>query len=185
MTRNIWIWPVLLALFAGCAGTSVKPEQGEVSLDQHLPLRLAVDMSPEDLALQTHNFYYPRPYYESYHWTEEGKLVRKAALTAFAPLVEQVLPRDEMPVPDIIIKVRGRSIYNPAAKVWYVDVTAIGYLPNGQEVGSFQAQSETAGVVTFFEQALESTYIAAFQETGRKFLNSGAFSEAMRQRKPD
>ena len=182
MERKFFIWSVLLALLAGCAGTPIKPEHGEVSLDQHLPLRIAVDMSPEDLALQTHNFYYPRPYYETYHWTEEGKLVRKAALTAFAPLVEQVLPREEMPAPDLIIKVSGRSVYNPAMRVWYVDVTAIGYLPNGEEVGSFQAASKTAGVMTFFEQALESTYIAAFQDIGRKFLQSGAMSEAMRQR---
>ncbi|MGH8711245.1 MAG: hypothetical protein ACREVA_08005, partial [Burkholderiales bacterium] len=70
MTRNILIWPVLLALFAGCADTPVKPGNGEETLDQHLPLRLAVDMSPEDLALQTHNFYNLRAYYETYHWTE-------------------------------------------------------------------------------------------------------------------
>ena len=183
MTRNTLIWPALLALLAGCADTSpVKPVNGEVNLEQHLPLRLAVDMSPEDLALQTHHFYNVYGYFETYQWTAEGKLVQNAALIAFAPLVEQVLPRDEMPVPDMIIKVRGRSIYNPMAQVWYVDVTAIGYLPNGEEVGSFQAKSETAGVVTFFEQALESTYIAAFQETGRKFLQSGAMNEAMRQR---
>ena len=182
MTRNTLIWPALLALLAGCAGTPVKPEHGEVSLDQHLPLRIAVDMSPEDLALQTHNFYNIRAYYETYHWTEEGKLVRKAALTAFAPLAEEVLPRNEMPVPDMIIKVRGRSVYNPAMRVWYVDVTATGYLSSGEEIGSFQATSKTAGVVTFFEQALESTYIAAFQDIGRKFLQSGAMSEAMRQR---
>ena len=182
MTRNFLIWPALLALLAGCTETPVKPGQGEISLDQHLPLRLAVDMNPEDLALQTHNFYNQLGYFETYHWTAEGKLVQIAALTAFAPLVEQVLPRNEMPVPDMIIKVRGRSIYNPMATTWYVDVTATGYLPNGQEVGSFQAKSETAGVVAFFEQALESTYIAAFQETGRKFLQSGAMSEALRQR---
>ncbi|MGH8753362.1 MAG: hypothetical protein ACREUJ_05730 [Burkholderiales bacterium] len=173
---------MLMVLLAGCVKTPVKPGNGEVSLDQHLPLRLAVDMNPEDLALQTHHFYNVFGYFETYHWTEEGKLVQNAALTAFAPMITLVLPRNEMPVPDMIIKVRGRSTYNPMATTWYVDVTATGYLPNGQEVGSFQAKSETSGVVAFFEQALESTYIAAFQETGRKFLQSGAMSEAMRQR---
>ncbi len=182
MVHNVLIWPVLLVLLAGCAETPVKPGNGEVSLDQHLPLRLAVDMNPEDLALMTHNFYNIRGYFETYHWTEEGKLVRNAALTAFAPLVEQVLPRDEMPVPDMIIRVRGRSVYNPMMQVWYVNVTATGYLPNGEEVGSFKAKSITEHVLVFHEQALESTYVAAFQETGRKFLQSGAMSEAVRQR---
>ena len=183
MTRNILIWPVLLALFAGCADTPVKPGNGEVTLDQHLPLRLAVDMSPEDLAQMTHHFYYMRAYYG--RWTEEGKLVRKAALTAFAPLVEQVLPREEMPAPDLIIKVSGSSFYNPAMRVWYVDVTATGYLSSGEEIGTFRASSRVGGVVAFYEQALESTYVAAFQETGRKFLNSGALSAAARQHSPD
>ena len=185
MTRNILIWPVLLGLLAGCAGTSVKPGNGEVSLDQRLPLRIAVDMNPEDLALMTHNFYNIRGYFETYYWTAEGKLVQSAALTAFAPLAEQVLPRDEMPVPDMIIKVRGRSIYNPMAQAWYVDVTATGYLPNGEEIGTFKASSQLGGVVVFWEQALESTYVAAFQETGKKFLNSGALSTAARQHSPD
>ncbi len=182
MVRNLLIWPVLLALVAGCADKSVKPGNGEVSLNQHLPLRLAVDMSPEDLARMTHNFYNIRAYYETYHWTTEGKLVREAALTAFAPMVEQVLPRDEMPVPDMIIKVRGRSVYNPMNRAWYVDVTATGYLPNGTEVGSFQATSQAVGVMAFYEQALESTYVAAFQDTARKFLQSGAMNQVMRQR---
>lgn len=180
MTRNFLIWPVLLALVVGCADKSVKPGNGEESLNQHLPLRLAVDMSPEELARQTHNFYNIHAYYETYQWTSEGELVRKAALTAFAPMVEQVLPRDEMPVPDMIIKVRGRSVYNPMAQAWYVDVTATGYLPNGAEVGSFQATSQAVGVVAFYEQALESAYVAAFQDTARKFLQSGAMSEAVR-----
>jgi len=85
-------------------------------------------------------------------------------------------------VPDMIIRVRGRSTFNPMATVWYVDVTATGFLPNGTEVGSFQAASQTAGVMGFYDQALESTYVAAFQDIGRKFLQSGAMSEAMRQR---
>ena len=182
MARNFLIWTVLLVLLAGCAKTPVKPGNGELSLDQHLPLRLAVDMNAEDLALQTHHFYNAWGYFETYHWTEEGKLVQNAALTAFAPMVEQVLPRNELPVPDMIIRVRGRSIFNPMATVWYVDVTATGFLPNGEEVGSFQAASQTAGVMALYEQALESTYVAAFQDIGRKFLQSGAMSEAMRQR---
>ena len=185
MERKFFIWSVLLALLAGCAGTPIKPEHGEVSLDQHLPLRIAVDMSPEDLAEHQQHYFNARIYYYVNSWYEEGKIVRNAAVTAFAPLAEQVLPRIEMPVPDIIIRVRGRSIYNPAATTWYVDVTATGYLPNGEEVGSFQAASKTAGVVTFFEQALYSTYVAAFQDVGRQFLQSGALSEAVRQRATD
>lgn len=185
MAQNFLVWPVLLMLLAGCVETPVKLGNGEVSLDQHLPLRLAVDMSPEDLALQTHNFYNIRGYFETYYWTEEGKLVQNAALTAFAPLAEQVLPRDEMPVPDVIIKVRGRSIYNPMAQAWYVDVTATGYLPNGEEIASFKASSQLGNVLVFWERALESTYIAAFQETGRKFLNSGALNAAVHQRATD
>ena len=182
MTRNFLRWPVLLVLLAGCADTPVKPGHGEAPLDQHLPLRLAVDMSPEELARQTHHFYNIYAYYETYHWTEEGKLVRKAALTAFTPLVEQVLPREEMPVPDLIIKVNGRSIYNPMMRVFYADVTATGYLPNGEEVGTFKASSQVGGVMAFYEQALESAYVAAFQDIGRKFLQSGALSAAARQR---
>ena len=181
MARNFLIWPVLLALLAGCTGTPLKPGNGEAVLDQHLPLRIAVDMSPEDLALMTHHFYNIRAYYETYHWTAEGKLVRRAALTAFAPLAEQVLPRDEMPVPDVIIRVSGRSVYNPMKQGWYVDVTATGYLPSGEEIASFKASSQVGSVVVFHEQALESTYVAAFQEAGRKFLNSGALSVAARQ----
>ncbi len=173
---------MLMVLLAGCVKTPVKPGNGEVSLDQHLPLRLAVDMNPEDLALQTHHFYNIFGYFETYHWTEEGKLVQNAALTAFAPMVTLVLPRNEMPVPDMIIKVRGNSIFNPMMQNFYTEVTATGYLPNGEEVGSFQADSVAKGVVTFHEQALESAYIAAFQDIGRKFLQSGAMSEAMRQR---
>ena len=182
MTRNILVWPALMALLAGCTGTPVKPGNSEVTLDQHLPLRLAVDMSPEDLALKTHNFYNIRGYFETYYWTAEGKLVQNAALTAFAPMVKQVLPRNEMPVPDMIIRVRGRSIYNPMKQGWYVDVTATGYLPNGEEVGSFQAESVAEHVLVLHEQELEGTYVAAFQDIGRKFLQSGAMSEAMRQR---
>jgi hypothetical protein len=182
MTRNFLRWPVLLVLLAGCTGTPVKPSNGEVTLDQHLPLRLAVDMSPEELARQTQHYYNAWIYYEAYSWYEEGKLVRKAALTAFAPLVEQILPREEMPVPDLIIKVSGRSFYNPAMQIFYADVTATGYLPNGVEVGTFKASSQVGGVVAFYEQALESAYVAAFQDIGRKFLQSGALSEAMRQR---
>ncbi|HXZ96990.1 MAG TPA: hypothetical protein VEG37_08105 [Burkholderiales bacterium] len=182
MEAKFLIWPVLLGLLAGCAGTSVKPESKEISLEQRLPLRLAVDMSPGDLALQTHNFYNIHGYFETYHWTAEGKLVQNAALTAFAPLVEQVLPRNEMPVPDMIIRVRGRSIYNPMAQAWYVDVTATGYLANGAEVGSFQAESVAEHVLVFHEEELENTYVAAFQDIGRKFLRSGAMNEAMRQR---
>jgi len=184
MKRKFLIWPVFLGLLAGCAATSVKPEQGEVSLDQHLPLRLAVDMTPADLALQTHNFYNIYGYFETYHWTAEGELVQNAALTAFAPMAEQVLPRSEMPVPDMVIKVRGRSIYNPFAQAWYVDVTATGYLPNGTELGSFKAESTTGHVLVFHEEELEKTYIAAFQDVGRKFLRSGAMNEALRQRAP-
>ncbi len=180
MARNLLIWPVLLALLAGCADKSVKPGDGEVTLDQHLPLRLAVDMNPEDFALTRHYFYYARPYYG--HWIAEGRLVRDAALTAFAPLVEQVLPREEMPAPDMIIKVRGNSIYNPAMHNFYTEVTATGYLPNGEEVGSFQAKSVAESVIVFHEQKLERAYVAAFQDIGRKFLQSGAMSEAMRQR---
>ena len=182
MTRNILLWPVLLALFAGCTGTPVKPGEGEVIIDQHLPLRLAVDMNPEDLARYSQHYYNAWIYYEANSWYEEGKMVRKAALTAFAPLVEQVLPREEMPVPDMIIKVRGNSVYNPAMQNFYINVTATGYLPNGEEVGSFQAKSVAVGVVALYEQALERAYVAAFQETARKFLQSGAMSEAMRRR---
>ncbi len=182
MTRYLLIWPVLLALVAGCADKSVKPGHEEATLDQHLPLRLAVDMNPDDLALMTHHFYNIRAYYETYHWTAEGRLVRRAALTAFAPLVEQVLPRDEMPVPDMIIKVRGNSIYNPMMQNFYTEVTATGYLPNGEEVGSFQAESVAKSAIVFHEQELERAYVAAFQDTARKFLQSGAMSEAVRQR---
>ncbi len=182
MARNFLIWPTLLALIAGCTNTPVKPGDGEVTLDQHLPLRLAVDMSPEDYALQIQHYYNPRIYFETYRWTEEGKLVRKAALTAFAPLVEQVLPRNEMPVSDLIIKVRGDSFFNPAFQNFYINVTATGYLPNGEEVGSFQAKWVAKSVIVFHEQELERAYIAAFQDIGRKFLQSGAMSEAMRQR---
>ena len=185
MARNFLRWPVLLMLLAGCAYTPVQPEYGEAPVEQQLPLRLAVDMSPEQLALQTHHFYNIRAYYETYHWTEEGKLVRHAALTAFAPLVEQVLPREEMSAPDLIIKVSGSSVYNPMMRVFYADVTATGYLPSGEEIGSFKASSQLGGVVVFWEQALESTYVAAFQETGKKFLNSGALSTAARQHSPD
>lgn len=173
---------MLLALLAGCTDTPVKPGHGEAPLDQHLPLRLAVDMNPANLALMTHHFYNIRAYYETYHWTEEGKLVRKAALTAFAPMVEQVLPREEMPAPDLIIKVSGKSVFNPAMRVFYADVTATGYLPNGEEIGTFSASSEVGGVVSSYERALESAYIAAFQDIGGKFLQSGAMSEAVRQR---
>ncbi|MFI4922103.1 MAG: hypothetical protein ACHP6J_00105 [Burkholderiales bacterium] len=182
MARNFLIRTVLLALLAGCTGTPVKPSNGEVTLDQHLPLRLAVDMNPEELAQQTQHYYNAWIYYEVYSWHEEGKMVRKAALTAFAPLVEQVLPREEMPVPDLIIKVSGRSFYNPSMQNFYINVTATGYLPNGEELGSFQAKSVAVGVVAFYEQALERAYVAAFQDIGRKFLQSGALSEAMRQR---
>jgi len=182
MTRNVLIWPVLLALLAGCTGTPAKPALEQVSLDQHLPLRLAVDMTPEDLALQTHHFYNVYGYFETYQWTMEGKLVQQAALTAFAPLAKQVLPRNEMPVPDLIIKVHGRSVYNPMAQVWYVDVTAKGYLPNGDEIAAFHAESQTGGVTAFFEQALQSTYVAAFQDVARKFVQSGTLNLALRQR---
>lgn len=185
MARNFLRWPVLLALLAGCAYTPVKPMHEEAPVDQPLLLRLAVDMNPDDLALMTHHFYYIHPYDQTYHWTEEGKLVRKAALTAFTPLVEQVLPREEMPVPDLIIKVRGNSIYNPMMRVFYADVTATGYLPNGEEVGTFKASSQVGSVVAFYEQALESAYVAAFQEIGRKFLQSGALSAAASQHTTD
>ncbi|MGH8711816.1 MAG: hypothetical protein ACREVA_10985, partial [Burkholderiales bacterium] len=103
----------------------------------------------------------------------------------FAPLVEQVLPREEMRAPDLIIKVSGKSVFNPAMRVWYVDVTATGYLSSGEEIASFKASSQVGSVLVFHEQALESTYVAAFQETGRKFLNSGTLSVAARQHTTD
>ena len=185
MARNFLRWPVLLVLLAGCAYTPVQPEYGEAPVEQQLPLRLAVDMSPEQLALQTHHFYNIRAYYETYHWTEEGKLVRHAALTAFAPLVEQVLPREEMSAPDLIIKVSGSSVYNPMMRVFYADVTATGYLPSGEEIGSFKASSDIGGVLSSYERALERAYVAAFQDIGRKFLQSGALSAAARQHATD
>lgn len=176
MTRNFLKWYVFLVLLAGCAETPVNHGQEEVNLDQHLPLRLAVDMSPQQLAQKTLYVYY---FQEIYY--PEGKLVRRAALTAFAPLVEQVLPRDEMPVPDLIIKVSGKSVFNPLMRVFYADVTATGYLPNGEEIGTFNASSEVGGVVSSYERAFESAYVAAFQDIGRKFLNSGALSTAVSQ----
>jgi hypothetical protein len=185
MARNFLRWPVLLTLLAGCAYTPVKPVHEEAPVDQPLPLRLAVDMNPDDLALMTHHFYNIHAYYETYRWTEEGKLVRKAALSAFAPLVKQVLPREEMSAPDLIIKVLGRSVYNPMMQVFYADVTATGYLASGEEVGTFKASSQVGSVVAFYEQALERAYVAAFQEIGRKFLQSGALSAAASQHTTD
>jgi len=182
MARNFLMWPVLLVLFSGCASTQVKTGHEELSLDQHLPLRLAVAMNPEDLALQEHHSYNARFYFETFSWTQEGKLVQAAALTAFAPMVEQVLPHEEMLMPDLIIKVRGNSIFNPGMQYFYADVTATGYLPNGEVVGTFQAESVAKGVLAFHEQALEGAYVAAFQDIGRQFLESGAMNRAMIQR---
>ncbi|HUL41145.1 MAG TPA: hypothetical protein VLV32_04480 [Burkholderiales bacterium] len=173
---------MFLALIAGCTNTPVKPGEEDVTLDQHLPLRLAVYMSPEDYALQIQHYYNPRIHFESPRWTEEGKLVRSAALAAFAPLVEQVLPRDEMPMPDLIIRVRGNSFFNPGSQNFYIDVSAACYLPNGKEIGSFQAKWVAKTVIIFHERELEKGYVAAFQDIGRQLLQSGTMSDAMRQR---
>lgn len=180
MARNFLRWPVLLALLAGCAYTPVKPAHSEAPVDQPLPLRLAVDMSPEKLAENKVYYYY---YAEIYY--PEGKLVRNAAITAFAPLVKQVLPREEMPGPDLIIKVSGKSVFNPAMRVFYANVTATGYLASGEEIGTFNASSQVGGVVSSYERAFESAYVAAFQDIGRKFLNSGALNAVVRQRATD
>jgi hypothetical protein len=173
MARNFSRWPVLLVLLAGCAYTPVKPVHKEAPVDQPLPLRLAVDMSPEKLAEnKVHYYYYAEIYYP------EGKLVRNAAITAFAPLVKQVLPREEMPAPDLIIKVSGKSEFNPAMRVFYADVTATGYLASGEEIGTFSASSDIGGVVSSYERTFAKAYVAAFQEIARKFLQSGALSAA-------
>jgi len=181
MARNFLRWPVLLVLLSGCAGAPVKTGHEEVLLDPHLPLRLAVAMNPEDLALQEHHYYNARIHYESYVWTQEGKLVQAAALTAFAPMVEQVLPNEAMPLPDLIIKVRGNSIFNPGMQYFYANVSATAYLPNGEAVGTFQAESVAKGVMAFHEQALEGAYVAAFQDIGSQLLQSGAIKRAMNQ----
>jgi len=180
MARNFLRWPVLLALLAGCADTPVKPAHSEAPVDQRLPLRLAVDMNPQQLAQKTLYIYY---YQEIYY--PEGQFVRDAALTAFAPLVKQVLPREEMPAPDFIIKVSGKSVFNPLMRVFYADVTATGYLPSGEEIGTFNASSEVGGVVSSYERAFGKAYVAAFQEIGRKFLQSGALSAAASQHTTD
>ena len=172
---------MLLVLLAGCAGTTAKPAHEGISLDQHLPLRIAVDMSPEDLAERTQHYYNAWIYYYVNSWYDEGKMVRNAAVTAFSPLAEQVLPRDQMPAPDFIIKVTGTSVYNPAMQNFYINVTATGYLPNGQEMGSFKAKWVAVGVLAFYEQELEKAYVTAFQDIGRQFLQSGALNVAARQ----
>ena len=180
MARNFLKWPVLLALLAGCAYTPVKPVHEEAPVGQQLPLRLAVDMSPEKLAEnKVDQYYYAEIYYP------EGKLMRNAAITAFAPLVAQVLPREEMPVPDLIIKVSGTSTFNPAMRVFYADVTATGYLPSGEEIGTFRASSDIGGVVSSYERAFAKAYVAAFQEIARKFLQSGALRVAASQHTTD
>lgn len=180
MTRKLLRWPVLLVLLAGCADTPVKPAHNEAPVDQRLPLRLAVDMNPQELAQKTLYIYY---YQEIYY--PEGQYVRDAALTAFAPLVKEVLPREEMPAPDLIIKVSGKSVFNPLMRVFYANVAATGYLPSGEEIGTFNASSEVGAVVSSYERAFKSAYVAAFQDIGRKFLQSGALRTAVHQHETD
>ncbi|MGH8751594.1 MAG: hypothetical protein ACREUV_07795, partial [Burkholderiales bacterium] len=119
----------LFALLAGCVAAPVKHA---LPVTEPLPLRLAVEMTPEQLARRTQYFYY---YY--LFCSEEGLLTQRAALAAFTPLVSQVLPREQMPVPDVIVKVSSKGLFNPLMRVFYADVSATAYLPNGAELGTF------------------------------------------------
>lgn len=167
---------LLLALLAGCGVAPTLPDYPPATAGEPLPIRLAVEMTPEQFAQWTSHFYY---YYEIYY--PEGRLVHNAAIAAFAPLVKQVLPREEMPGPDLIIKVSGRGFFNPLMKVYYADVSATAYLPGGEELGTFKSSSEVGAIVSGYERAFQSAYLAAFQDIGKKLLGSGALSSVARQ----
>lgn len=162
---------LLLALLAGCGVAPTLPDNPAARAGEPLPIRLAVDMTPEQLAQWTSHYNY---YYEIYY--PEGRLVRNAALDAFAPLASQVLPRVQMPTPDVIVKVSCRGFFNPLMKVFYADVSATAYLPGGEELGTFKSSSEVGAIVSGYERAFQSAYLAAFQDIGKKLLGSGALS---------
>ncbi|HVS26264.1 MAG TPA: hypothetical protein VHE58_03055 [Burkholderiales bacterium] len=167
---------LLLTLLAGCGVAPTLPDNPAATADDPLPIRLAVDMTPEQLTQWTSHYYY---YTEIYY--PEGRLVRNAALDAFAPLVSQVLPREQMPTPDVIIKVSGKGSFNPLMKVFYADVSVTAYLPGGEELGTFKSSSEVGAIVSGYECAFQSAYLAAFQSIGRKLLASGVLSSVAPQ----
>lgn len=164
--------PILLPLLlAGCGAAPTRPDH-PAARGEALPLHLAVEMTPEQLAQTKQYYYYQTIYYE------EGRLIHDAALAAFMPLVSQVLPRQQLPAPDVIVKVSGKSVFNPLMRVFYADVSATVYLPDGQELGTFQSSSELGGIVSGYDRAFEKAYIAAFEDIGRKLLTSGVLDTA-------
>ncbi len=165
--------PILLSLLlAGCGAAPIRRDHS-AARDEALPLLLAVEMTPEQLAQTKQYYYYQTIYYE------EGRLIRDAALAAFMPLVSQVLPRQQLPAPDVIVKVSGKSVFNPLMRVFYADVSATAYLPDGQDLGTFQSSSELGSIVSGYERAFEKAYIAAFEDIGRKLLTSGVLDTAV------
>ena len=167
---------LLLALMAGCSVAPTLPDNSAATASEPLPIRLAVEMTPEQFAQWASQFYY---YYEIYY--PEGRLVRNAALDAFAPLVSQVLPREQMPAPDVIVKVSGSGFFNPLMKVFYAKVSATAYSASGEELGTFKSSSEVGGIVSHYERAFQSAYLIAFQGVGRKLIESGTLSSVERQ----
>ncbi|HSS46488.1 MAG TPA: hypothetical protein VLL03_03630 [Burkholderiales bacterium] len=167
---------MLLALLAGCGVAPALPDNPAATAGEPLPIRLAVEMTPEQFAQWGSQFYY---YYEIYY--PEGQLVRNAALDAFAPLVSQVLPREQMPAPDVIVKVSGSGFFNPLMRVFYAKVSVTAYSASGEELGTFKSSSDVGGIVSGYERAFQRAYLVAFQDIGRKLLESGALSSVERQ----
>ena len=167
---------MLLALLAGCGVAPALPDNPAATAGEPLPIRLAVEMTPEQLAQKTSHYYY---YTDIYY--EEGRMVRNAALDAFAPLASQVLPREQMPTPDVIVKISGKSSFNPLMRVFYASVSATAYLPSGEELGTFNSSSDVGAIVSGYERAFQRAYLVAFQGIGRKLLESGALSSVERQ----
>ncbi|MGH8744592.1 MAG: hypothetical protein ACREUY_09980 [Burkholderiales bacterium] len=167
---------MLFALLAGCGAAPALPDYPPATASEPLPIRLAVEMTPEQFAQWGSQFNF---YYEIYY--PEGRLVRKAALDAFAPLVSRVLPREQMPAPDVIVKVSGSGFFNPLMRVFYAKVSATAYSAIGEELGTFKSNSEVGAIVSNYEREFQSAYLLAFQDVGRKLIESGTLSSVSPQ----
>jgi len=139
-----------------------------------VPGRVGIYISPDELAKKI-MFRYS---YAGY-WFEEGRAIQQAALRVFGNTFEKVAAVDEIANPEMVIRVKGKTLQNPLLGTYYADVTADFYRFSGEYLGQLTADAAADGAIDS-QAALDRAHIAAFEELAKKILQDQKILAAAR-----
>jgi hypothetical protein len=139
-----------------------------------VPGRVGIYISPDELAKKI-MFRYS---YTGY-WFDEGRAIQRAALSVFGKTFDKVAALEEIANPEMVIRVKGKTLQNPIIGTYYADVTADFYRFSGEYLGQLAGDAAVDGAIDS-PTALDRAHIAAFEAVAKKVLQDDKILAAAR-----